>query len=213
MHIDHILYGTPELEMGMEAIANRLGVEPEFGGRHPGIGTHNALVSLGSSAYLEVIAPDPAQAVEPAALPYGLSALRSPRLITWAVRHPDLSSYVKSLQALGIPSACRDRGRTRGDGLRLSWRSTTLPASLVVERRDFTGLIPFAIDWGDTVHPSTTAPGATALRLHALTLHHPARDALDAVARTLKLPAAVRHAPTGGLSALIDTPAGPVELH
>ena len=42
-------------------VARRTGVRPAAGRRSTVLGTHSALLSLGPTAYLEIVAPDPSQ--------------------------------------------------------------------------------------------------------------------------------------------------------
>ncbi len=73
---------------GVAWVEATLGVPMQPGGRHPTMGTHNALLRLGRSAYLEVIAIDPD--APPPSRPrwYGLDDLAPDapaRLATWVV--------------------------------------------------------------------------------------------------------------------------------
>ena len=61
----------------MRAIETLTGVRPSYGGAHPGLGTHNALLSLGHHSYLEIIAPDPNQPTPPRPRPFGLDELEA----------------------------------------------------------------------------------------------------------------------------------------
>jgi hypothetical protein len=73
--IDHIAVTAPTLEAGAELVRLALGVEPQAGGAHARMGTHNLLLRLGDAVYLEVIAPDPRARCRPG--PAGL------RLTPW----------------------------------------------------------------------------------------------------------------------------------
>ena len=189
VEIDHLLLGVPELGAGIQWIQDEFNITAGEGGRHLGVGTHNALVGLGGRTYLEVIAPDPQQLVPKNALPYGLGALSAPRLINWAVRVPDMDTWASKLYQLGIPTQLRARDRVNPDGRRLVWRTATMPATTFVNGADLSGLIPFAIDWQDTAHPSETAPAG--IVLEALSLCHPQVALMQTMAATLELPVLV----------------------
>src|SRR3569832_2017544 len=85
MHIpiDHLVYATPDLALGMREIAELTGITPTPGGQHHGRGTRNALIDLGDGAYLELIAPDPAQPPPPAPRRLGVDDATRSRLPAW----------------------------------------------------------------------------------------------------------------------------------
>ena len=101
LQLDHLMWGAPSLEAGMTEAERLFGVAPAPGGAHPGRGTCNALLSLGASAYLEVIAPDPAQSLE-GNLGGRLAGLSAPALITWAAAAPRLESLAAAAAGLGL---------------------------------------------------------------------------------------------------------------
>src|SRR5215207_3455773 len=55
MRIDHVIYGTTDLDAATARIEREVGLEVVAGGRHEGQGTHNRIVPLGN-AYLELLA-------------------------------------------------------------------------------------------------------------------------------------------------------------
>jgi Glyoxalase-like domain len=59
IHIDHVMVGASNLDRAISDFEKATGIHPVFGGKHPGRGTENALVSLGRGTYLELIAPQP----------------------------------------------------------------------------------------------------------------------------------------------------------
>ncbi len=96
--IDHIAITAPTLEAGAQLVRNVLGVNPQKGGEHPRMGTHNLLLRLGDSVYLEVISPDPAAESPKRPRWFALDDLKSdtpPRLKTWVVRTEDIYSTTK----------------------------------------------------------------------------------------------------------------------
>ncbi len=163
------MYASPELELGVDEIERLTGVRPRYGGRHLGLGTHNALVSLGPKTYLEVIAPDPSQDGIGEDLPFGFGSLSHPALRAWAVAPSDLSESARAARAAG--AAVGDvvaHSRGSPDGGEVRWRMTTRPTT--AGDKDRLEVVPFLIDWGESVHPASSAPGGVRLaRLRVVT--------------------------------------------
>jgi Glyoxalase-like domain len=149
--LDHILIGSPDLDAGIKFVEESTGVRATFGGVHPGVGTQNALLSLGERRYLEIIAPDPNQ--PNAEDMRALKKLQRPRIIGWAAHPGNLDEYAFTLKKAGIEAAGPKAGsRRRPDGKTLNWKTLIL-------RDDADGLLPFFIEWGEgTTHPSVDAP-------------------------------------------------------
>lgn len=111
------------------------------GGRHPGVGTANRLVPLGST-YLELITV--VDEAEAEANPLGLVApalRRGAHFASWAVRTDDLDSELRRFETLGFPTLGPHRGaRLRPDGVTLRWRTLHLGDGL-------NPALPFVIEW------------------------------------------------------------------
>ena len=182
--IDHIIFGVPDLESGIQQIENLLGVRPVWGGQHPDFGTHNALLGLGEGKYLEIIAPDPKQpnAVRP--LWMGLDNLTEPRLIRWAAKSDHLQGCCQQAIAEGIDLGAVFPGqRATPSGQILNWELTD-------PRKEIAGgLVPFFIDWGNSPHPADALPQAGTLT--KFWAEHPlpdeAQQALQAVGLQLEV--------------------------
>ncbi len=197
--LDHILLGCSDLDRGIAFVEERTGVRPAFGGVHPGRGTQNALLSLGTRRYLEIIAPDPKQAsVQQFSV---ITQLKEPRLIGWAAHPRDIQSLATKLAQSGIKAEGPTPGsRKRPDGRVLHWNTLTL-------HDDAQGLLPFFIEWSaDSLHPSTDSPkGCSLVHFEATT---PDPDALSKQIALLGLDLSIAKADKPRLRATIVGPKG-----
>lgn len=205
--IDHLVYAVPELGHAIDQVEASTGVRPVLGGSHEGVGTHNALVSMGA-CYLELIAPDPGQPDPTGARPFGIDDLDQPALAAFAVR-PDSGDDIDALVARSIarghdpgPVIAMTRTTTTGNVLR--WR-------LTMPRADAGGLVPFVIDWGATPRPSDTVPGG--LHVESFDVVDVGSPELDAAFDALGVHGVrITHSHTRQLAARIAGPAGSVTL-
>ncbi len=202
--IDHLVYASPELGPAVEHVAAALGVRPAYGGQHPGLGTHNALLSLGPRTYLEIIAPDPSQAGPAEPLPFGLGELTAPALRAWAVAPAQFDTAVSRSLAAGFDYGPVVSGHRRdAGGLDLRWRMTS--SSRV---RD--GVIPFLIDWGASPHPARGAPAGPMLASFGVLTPEPERVAAQLA--LLGLEVDIHEAGQPGLQATLATSSGRLML-
>lgn len=180
--LDHLVYAVPDLAGAIDWFEEATGIRPAIGGSHDGVGTRNALVSLGD-CYLELIAPDPGQPDPNESgrpRPFGLDDVLGPggegsALVGFAVRPSD-GETIDQLSDRAF-DAGYDTGpvtpmsRVTPGGDRLAWQ-LTFPA----ERT-----LPFLIDWGDTPKPNTTQPGGVELASFAI-LHPRPLDLIGVLA-------------------------------
>ncbi|HJU65606.1 MAG TPA: VOC family protein [Gemmatimonadaceae bacterium] len=204
--IDHIVYAAPDLDQAVARVERLLGVRATAGGSHPGLGTRNALISLGPRVYLEIIAPDPAQPAPPQPRVFGIDSLAEPRLVRWVAAGTDLATIVRHARTVGVDLGDVSAGsRRRPDGVQLTWQLTD-PGVVLGD-----GLVPFFIDWANTPHPAASAAkGATLVELR---VEHPEPERINGIYRTLGLPITVRRGAAARLVAVIDGPRGRIELH
>jgi hypothetical protein len=200
--LDHLVLATPDLAATVEDFARRTGVRPAPGGAHVGLGTRNFLVALGSSSYLEIIGPDPEQSESDGPRPFTVDELASARTVTWAISPPDLDAAVESARARGYdPGSIRPMSRRRPDGTLLQWRLTD------GDTQHPSGLVPFLIDWGASVHP--TASGLPVTPLLELSASAPDPDEIRPLLSAVDVELALSEGPLG-LTFTLGTPRGPV---
>ncbi|MCF3974861.1 VOC family protein [Paracoccus sp. EGI L200073] len=123
-------------------MAERLGVAPQPGGRHPLMGTHNRLLSLGPGEYLELIAIDPGAAAPAHPRWFGLDRFHGP---------PRIAGWVMRQSPLVAPAGTTVAEASRGD---LRWRITIPDAG----QMPGDGAVPMRIDWENGAHPGQSLP-------------------------------------------------------
>lgn len=204
--IDHIILAGPDLTELEEYAEAHLGIRPQSGGAHPGMGTHNSLLGLGGQRYLELVAPDPEQPDPAQPRPFRVDELTEPTLTGWALRAQDLPERVARARERDIdPGDPRPMSRTRPDGTELSWELTSLDTAL-------DGMVPFLIDWGSAPHPSEGLP---AVKLVTVRVRHPEASQLSSALEALDAPRGpiqLRVAEPVRMSLVIATDEGSVTL-
>lgn len=202
--IDHLIWGVSDLERGTEELAGRLGVRPAPGGRHPGRGTANALVALGGSSYLEALGPDPGAPVR-TGLAHGLDSLERSQLVGWALSTSDPVGDAAAMREAGWdPGPVEEMEREERSGRILRWRLT------VGSEGEVPAVVPFLIDWGQSLHPSDSAPKG--VELEKLSLEHPQPELVRSILRALSCPVEVRDAAVPAIVAELRTPLGKLVL-
>ncbi len=154
--LDHLLYAGPDLDQLARQLKRLSGEPPVAGGRHAGLGTHNALLGLGGQAYLEAIAPDPDQEGGVAAA--SIAPLKAAELHAWCARTDDPDALERAIEATGHGVRRSAMTRETRQGEVLSWEL------LVATDHGWAGAAPFFIHWDDTRHPAGRLEGDLRLR-------------------------------------------------
>lgn len=205
--VDHLLLGVSDRDAGIAWVEKLTGVRAAVGGSHPGVGTRNALLSLGGHRYLEIIAPDPEQATFNYRI--DLRTFKEPRLIGWAAGTSDIDRVAASARAAGQNVLGPNEGsRARPDGRVLHWKTLGVPTDLGVDGLD---PIPFFIQWAaDSVHPSTDSPKGC--ELQTFEIRHPRAPEVATVLARLGISATSERG-EARFTAVLRCPTGRVELH
>lgn len=207
--LDHLLIGAPTLDVGISWLFDLTGVRAAPGGSHPGLGTWNALASLGPRQYIEIIAPDPGQPDTETFYVPGLRDLGEPRIATWAARATGVrTEFLSRLPPEFSCDAPREGSRVRPDGSRLAW---TLAFPRHRDHATFGGLLPFFIEWRPgTTHPgTTTTPG---LSLRSLSFRNPDPDVVRRALLALDLDARIEASDRASIGVSLETPRGAVTI-
>lgn len=199
MKLDHIAIAAERLEDGVAALQERLGVRFAPGGKHPVMGTHNRLLSLGPDTYLEVIAVDPDVPKPARARWFDLDRFTGKtRLNTWIVAADGLETALETMPA----GAGRPVALSRGD---LHWQMAVPDDG----RLPFDGMFPALIDWQGAAPPSTRLPDVGCRLVH-LEVSHPKAQEIAATMSAIHDPRIEFVTGAVGLRAELETPAGKV---
>lgn len=166
---DHLVVTAASLTEGALAIEAALGMPLEPGGKHPFMGTHNKLLSLGPDEYLEVIAIDPAAPGPDCPRWFRLDRLSGPpRVTNWVFRTDNLEAALAAApQGAGRPVEL-ERGPFR-------WRMGVPDDGCL----PFDDAFPAFIEWQGHLHPAPALPDR-GCRLLRLEIAHPKADKLRA---------------------------------
>lgn len=199
LSLDHLAVVCRTIEEGTSYVEAVLGVEMSPGGQHPAMGTHNTLVSLGPSAYLEVIAIDPEAPNPDHPRWFNLDNYDGPpRIMNWICATDDLDDALDAApDGSGEPMEL-----SRGD---MAWQMAVPPDGVL----PFDGAMPALIEWETEMHPNRRLPDH-GLRLSRLDVFHPEAEALMAAFPALYNLAevAILEGPEKRLIASISTPEG-----
>lgn len=220
-HLDHLVVLAASLEEGERWCERTLGLKPGPGGRHELMGTHNRLLRIDSSAYLqaylEIIAIEPGAPMQrgphqrrwfdldDAELSARI-ARDGPALVHWVARTDDVQAACAAWQVLdidrGLPLAA---GRQTPQGL-LQWQITVRDDGA----RLFDGCLPTLIQWGPR-HP-VPSMAESRLRLQRLCIRHPQAQRLAQAGQAIGLQGVVFETGPAQIQAHLDTALGPVMI-
>ena len=199
LSLDHLAVAA--ISIDDRRLDDLLGVELSPGGKHARMGTHNRLLRLGATSYLELIAIDPQASApgHPRWFELDTPAMKArlgagPRLVHWVAR-------VKTTELPPLPFDVGPWEKfQRGD---LSWQLTvradgTLPAD---------GVVPSLICWDGAAHPAARLPDA-GVTLDGLELGHPRAVEVQRQLDLLGLEVRCTSSPVPRIVAHLRTPAG-----
>jgi hypothetical protein len=157
--IDHLVIVSPSLEAGVKYVYETLGVMPDAGGVHTKMGTHNYLLNLGNSTYLEVLAIDPGCPKPNKPRWFTLDSPDTnakPGLLTWIARTNNI--HLATANARLEFGDIEPMNRSDFDWLITIRPDGSLPCH---------GIAPSLIQWLSERHPSSKLPdsGCSLIRI------------------------------------------------
>ena len=189
--IDHLVIGAAELDKATKQIQDFIKAKFLAGGKHPLMATHNRLIKLQNSLYMEIIAADPNASLarnpkrknrwfslDSSATQKRLS--RAPQPLCWVVAVNNIEQT--SMHCGYNPGNVIEM--TRGD---LKWKITVSENGELPE----SGVLPILIEWPNGKHPTKTMPESN-MFLEKLNLFHPHPNEIKQILSKLNVNGPIR---------------------
>lgn len=205
--VDHIVFCAPTLESGIDHILKLTGLQATYGGRHLTKGTHNAIFKIGPHAYFEILAPDPDPENKDISAPrwMGIDFTDEPRITRWAIKSSAIEKDATILSNYRSDYGDIQSGsRALKDGSTLSWQLTDPLSKPAIE------VVPFLLDWQDSIHPSASL--SDNCELNAIRLEHPDPKFINEVTASLDLDLLINASDQPRVILSLETPKGLIEI-
>lgn len=204
--LDHIVYAVSDFDQAIHDLEEKLGIRPEPGGRHLLRGTKNALLNLGNSCYLEILAIDHENTSFIGQRWMGMNLITQPTITRWSIQTNEIEkhSHIIKKQRPELGDIA-DGERKTPEGETLKWKMTLpLPAPEI-------DVIPFLIDWSASdFHPTDRLE--TGCSIHSISLYHPQPEMIETLLEKLSLKMKVSFAVSPKISIQISGKNGIIEL-
>lgn len=206
--LDHVGWGTPDVETGVETLFELTGDETiERSPPDPALYFSNATLRLDTgSQFIEIIGPNP-ESNENHPFAEFLASLSQPQILFWYVAVESLDAFEQSLEGVGYEFASTEHVTTE--------REDTPEYRRGVIDSTFPLTMPNVIEWVDheqrdrvSDEPETNRPSS----LRDFQVNHPKATELEKSFRELGIEQTVGISSEPALEAILATPHGSVTL-
>ena len=184
--IDHIVIGAADFEKATKKVERLIKADFSSGGKHPLMATHNRLIKLQDSIYMEVISIDPSASMPQFSAQkkrwFSLDSQSTKRRLSLAPQPLCWVAAVDNIER-AVSHCGYNPGKiievTRDD---LRWR-LTIPKN---GELSFGGVLPVLIEWSNGKNPAQKMPESN-VRLQQLTLFYPNPKKIKGILSKLKI--------------------------